>query len=94
MIESRYVGGAGESPRRLTWGRLWRNILTAENENRNDSRTPKGREAREAAIGLFVKQKLTETRATEAAKMSRLRALRLAKEAGDKETARKPRKAV
>jgi hypothetical protein len=41
-------------------------------------------EAREAATGLFVKAKINETRATEAAKRSRLRALRLAKEAADK----------
>jgi hypothetical protein len=60
--------------------------LKIEDENRNSSRSPKGREARDAAIGLFVKATLSETRATEAAKMARLRALRLAKEVSDKES--------
>jgi hypothetical protein len=54
-----------------------------EDENRPATEVQKA-EAREAATGLFVKAKLSETRATEAAKMSRLRALRLAKEAADK----------
>jgi len=67
--------------------REWRNILKSEDDNHSFSRTPKGREARETAINLFVKQKVTETRATEAAKMTRLRALRLAKEAADKQPA-------
>lgn len=66
--------------------------MKTEDEIANFTRTPKGREAREAAIGLFVKAKLDETRTTEAAKMARLRALRLAKEAADKTPARKPRK--
>lgn len=56
-----------------------------EDQNSISNRSPKSREAREAATGLFVKAKINETRATEAAKMSRLRALRLAKEAADKE---------
>jgi len=60
-------------------------VLKMEDETPNSNRSPKSREAREAATGLFVKAKLSETRAREAAKMSRLRALRLAKEAADKE---------
>jgi hypothetical protein len=58
--------------------------LKTENENSNNTRSSKGREARDAALGLFVKAKLAENRAKESAKMSRLRALRLAKEAEDK----------
>jgi hypothetical protein len=58
--------------------------LKSENESRASARTPRGREARDAAIDLFVKTKLADTRRTEIAKMERLRALRLAKEAADK----------
>jgi hypothetical protein len=59
--------------------------LKTENENpNNNTRSSKGREARDAALGLFVKAKLAENRAKESAKMTRLRALRLAKEAEDK----------
>ncbi|HEV7821957.1 MAG TPA: hypothetical protein VGO84_12320 [Burkholderiales bacterium] len=60
--------------------------MKTENENANNTRSSKGREARDAALGLFVKAKLAENRAKESAKMSRLRALRLAKEAEDKTT--------
>src|ERR1043165_2238126 len=60
--------------------------MEEQNSTSNPSnRSPKTREAREAATGLFVKAKISETRATEAAKMARLRALRLAKEAADRE---------
>ncbi len=48
------------------------------------ARSAKGRDARDAALGVFVKAKIAETRANDAAKMARLRALRLAKEAEDK----------
>ena len=58
--------------------------VKTENENANNTRSSKGREARDAALGVFVKAKLAENRAKESAKMSRLRALRLAKEAEDK----------
>jgi hypothetical protein len=61
--------------------------LKSESENRNNARSSKGRDARDAALGVFVKAKLAETRATDAAKISRLRALRLAKEAADKDAA-------
>jgi hypothetical protein len=58
--------------------------MTSENGNRASSRTPRGREARDAAIDLFVKKQNADTRSAEIAKMARLRALRLAKEADDK----------
>jgi hypothetical protein len=64
-----------------------RKFLKSESENRNNARSSKGRDARDAALGVFVKAKLAETRATDAAKISRLRALRLAKEAADKKAA-------
>jgi hypothetical protein len=83
VIERRLTGGAGESLRHPFWHGEGGHSLRSEEKNRTSARSPKGREARDAALGLFVKAKLDETRATEAAKMSRLRALRLAKEAAD-----------
>jgi hypothetical protein len=68
--------------------------LRTEDEIRNFNRTPRGREAREAATGLFVKAKLDETRTIEADKMSRLRALRLAKEAAETTSKAELKKAI
>ena len=58
--------------------------MKSDKENRANARTPRGREARDAAIDLFVKKTIADTRSIEIAKMARLRALRLAKEAADK----------
>ena len=62
-------------------------MKTEEENTRSGARSAKGRDARDAALGIFVKAKIAETRANDSAKMARLRALRLAKEAEDKEAA-------
>ena len=61
--------------------------MKEENNTRSGARSAKGRDARDAALGVFVKAKIAETRANDAAKMARLRALRLAKEAEDTQAA-------
>ena len=58
-----------------------------EDNNRAGTRSAKGRDARDAALNVFVKAKNAENRAAETAKMAKLRALRLAKEADDKAAA-------
>jgi hypothetical protein len=54
-----------------------------EKQLRESARSAKGRDARDSALGAFVKAKIAETRAKDVAKIARLRALRLAKEAAD-----------
>ena len=54
--------------------------MNDDGKNRFNSRTPRGREARDAATDLFVKKEIADTRSQEIAKMARVRALRLAKE--------------
>jgi hypothetical protein len=55
--------------------------MNSDGKSHFSARSPRGREAREAATDLFVKKSLADTRSQEVAKMAKLRALRLAKEA-------------
>ena len=61
--------------------------------NRKTGRSLTEREAKAAALDDLVKKTLSDARVKDAAKTARLRALRLAKEAADKETATRSRNA-
>ena len=52
-----------------------------------NTHTPRGREMKAAALDVQVKHDLAATRAKDSAKIARLKALRLAKEAGEDKTA-------
>jgi hypothetical protein len=58
--------------------------MNSDGKNGFNARTPRGREARDAATDVFVKKAIADTRSQEIIKMARLRALRLAKEEADK----------